>query len=146
MAKQDGWKPHETQPEPLLPISSGLGAHYRRSQEFAGSFRPVGPRRVVKAATCTILGQKSLDPQRDAFSRPPLGTFNVIFAAPGRTGSYPFRVMSVALLSTEDSNSEPKRARIKAPLVLGFSADDKIRTIQPHDDALVFTLKIRGMI
>ena len=32
----------------------------------------------------------------DASSRPPLGTINVIFAAPGRTGSYPTRVMSVS--------------------------------------------------
>ena len=52
--------------------------------------------------------------------------------------------MSVARLSTEDRNSEPKRARIEAPLVLGFSANDKIRTIQPHDDALVVTLRIGG--
>ena len=50
----------------------------------------------------------------------------------------------MAQLSTEDSNSEPKRARIEAPLVLGFSADDKIGTIQPHDDALIVTLRIGG--
>ena len=52
--------------------------------------------------------------------------------------------MSVARLSTEDSNSKPKRARIEALLFLGFSADNKIRTIQPHDDILVVTLKIGG--
>ena len=28
------------------------------------------------------------------------------------------------------------------PLVMGFSDEDKIRTIQPHDDALVITLRI----
>ena len=89
-------------------------------------------------------GQAGLDPRRDASSRPPLGTINVIFVAPGKTGSCPSRVMSVAQLSIEDSNSEPKRARIEAPLVLGFSADDKIGTIQPHDDALIVTLKIGG--
>ena len=50
--------------------------------------------------------------------------------------------MSVAQLSTEDSNSEPKRARIETPLVLGFSVEDKIGTIQSHDDALVVTLRI----
>ena len=50
--------------------------------------------------------------------------------------------MSVAPLSSEDSNSEPKRARIEAPLVLGFLGNDKIGTIQPHDDTLVVTLKI----
>ena len=74
-------------------------------------------------------GQTGSDPQGDSSSRPPLGTINVIFATPVRTGSYPSRVMSVARLSTKDSNSEPKRARIKTPLVLGFSADDKIGTI-----------------
>ena len=36
------------------------------------------------------------------------------------------------------------RARIEIPLVLGFSAKDKIGTIQPHNDALVVTLKIGG--
>ena len=28
--------------------------------------------------------------------------------------------------------------------ILGFSNEDKIRTIQPHDDALVVTLRIGG--
>ena len=51
--------------------------------------------------------------------------------------------MSVARLSTEDNNLEPKRARIETPLVLGFLAEHKIGTIQPHDDALVVTLRIR---
>ena len=51
--------------------------------------------------------------------------------------------MSVARLSTEDSNSKPKRARIETPLVLGFSAEDKIGTIQPYNDFLVVTLRIR---
>ena len=85
-----------------------------------------------------------MDPREDSSSRPPLGTINVIFAAPGRIGSCPSRVMFMARLSTEDSNSEPKRVRIEAPLFLGFSADDKIRIIQPQDDALVVTLRIGG--
>ena len=90
------------------------------------------------------VGQIGSDPRRDAFSRPPLGTINVIFTTPGRTGSCPSRVMSVARLSTEDSNLEPKRARIEMLLVLGFSTEDKIRTIQPHNDTLVVTLRIGG--
>ena len=52
--------------------------------------------------------------------------------------------MSVARLSSEDTSHEPKRARLDRPLVIGFSDDDKIRTIQPHDDALVITLRIGG--
>ena len=50
--------------------------------------------------------------------------------------------MSVTRLLAEDTNSEPKRTKIEIQLVLGFSNEDKIRTIQPHDDALVVTLKI----
>ena len=52
--------------------------------------------------------------------------------------------MSMGRLSTEHNYSEPKRVRIEAPLVLGFSADDKIETILPHVDALVVTLRIGG--
>ena len=85
-----------------------------------------------------------MEPRRDAFSRPSLGTINVIFAAPGRTRSCPSRVMSVARLSTEDSNSESKRAKVSIQLALSFSDEGKVGTIQPHDDALVIALRIGG--
>nr|XP_023882318.1 uncharacterized protein LOC111994662 [Quercus suber] len=52
--------------------------------------------------------------------------------------------MSMARLSSEDANQEPKRARMEIQPVLGFSGEDKIGTIQPHDDALVITLRIEG--
>ena len=52
--------------------------------------------------------------------------------------------MFVARLSSEDTSHEPKRARFDQQLVMGFSDEDKIGTIQPHDDALVITLRIRG--
>ena len=52
--------------------------------------------------------------------------------------------MSINRLSSEDTNQEPKRARVERPLVMGFSDEDKIGTIQPHDDALVITLRIGG--
>ena len=52
--------------------------------------------------------------------------------------------MSVARLPSEDTRCESKRARLEWPLVMGFSDDDKIGTIQPHDDALVITLRIGG--
>ena len=86
-------------------------------------------------------GQTNSRSERETPSRPPLGTINVIFAAPSRTGSCLSRVMSVARLSSEDTSHEPKRARLEQPLVIGFS---KIGTIQPHDDALVITLRIGG--
>ena len=46
-------------------------------------------------------------------SRPLLSTINVSFTALGRTGSYPSKVMSVARLPAEDSNSELNRARME---------------------------------
>ena len=52
--------------------------------------------------------------------------------------------MSVARLSSGDTNQASKRARVELPLVMGFSDEDKIGTIQPHDDALVITLRIGG--
>ena len=85
-------------------------------------------------------GQTTSRSERETPLRPPLGTINVIFAAPGRTGSCPSRVMFVAHLSSEDSSHEPKRVRLERPLVMGFSDEDKIGTIQPHDDALVISL------
>ena len=45
--------------------------------------------------------------------------------------------MSVIWLFAEDSNSEPKRAKVSIQLELSFSDEDKVGTIQPHDDALV---------
>ena len=52
--------------------------------------------------------------------------------------------MFVARLSSGDTNQEPKRVRMEWPLVMGFLDEDKIGTIQPHDDALVITLRIWG--
>ena len=73
-----------------------------------------------------------------------MGTIHVILAALRRTGSFPPRVMSVAQLSIEDSDRESKRSKKGSSPVLEFSDEDKIGTIQPHDDALVVTLRIRG--
>ena len=89
-------------------------------------------------------GRANSGSKREIPSRPPLGIINVIFAAPGRTGSCPFRVMSVARLFSEDTNQEPKRARVERLLVMGFSNEDKIGTIQPHDDTLVIAFQIGG--
>ena len=50
--------------------------------------------------------------RKNAPSGPPLGTINVIFVAPGRTGSCPFRVMSMARLSSDEGVSELKRAKV----------------------------------
>ena len=53
-------------------------------------------------------------------------------------------MISVAQPSAENDNRESKRAKKEALPVLGFSDDNKVGTIQPHDDALVVTLRIMG--
>ena len=87
-----------------------------------------------------MVGQTDTRPERENPSRPPLGTINIIFAAPGRMGSCPSRIMSVARLFLDDDCHEPKRAKLDRSLVMGFSDEDKIGTVQPHDDALVIIL------
>ena len=52
--------------------------------------------------------------------------------------------MSVSCCLDEGSSSMAKRVKMGIPLVLGFSNEDKLGTIQPHDDALVVTLRISG--
>ena len=79
--------------------------------------------------------------QRDASLRPPIGTINVILATLGRTSSCPSKVMFVARLPIESDDQESKKG---VSPVLGFLDEDKIGTTQPHDDALVVTLKIGG--
>ncbi|XP_075636551.1 uncharacterized protein LOC142608755 [Castanea sativa] len=82
--------------------------------------------------------------QGNTSSRPPLGTINVMFAALGRTGSRPSKVLSVAQTLAEESSSKRKRIQGNAQPILGFSKEDKIGIIQSHDDALVVTLRIGG--
>ena len=52
--------------------------------------------------------------------------------------------MSVARLSAENLNPEPKRAKMSVQPALSFSNENKVETIQPHDDTLVIMLKIGG--
>ena len=52
--------------------------------------------------------------------------------------------MSVARTPTDDSSPDLKRSRVEVRPALSFSDKDKVETLQPHNDALVVTLKIRG--
>ncbi|XP_075636707.1 uncharacterized protein LOC142608940 [Castanea sativa] len=79
-------------------------------------------------------------------SRPPLETINVIFTTLGRIGSCPTRVMSMFHVLAEESGLKPKRIKGSVLPILGFSDEDKVGTTQPHDDALVVTLRIRAMM
>ena len=73
--------------------------------------------------------QTNSNSRKNATFGPPLGTINVIFAAPGRTRSCPSKVMSVARLSSDEGVSEPKRAKVLIQPTLGFSNEDKAETI-----------------
>ena len=73
--------------------------------------------------------EPSSNETRQSALRPPIGTINVILAAPGRTGSVPFRVMSVSNLPTKPDDREPKRARVSATPLIGFTEEDKQGTI-----------------
>ena len=50
----------------------------------------------------------------------------------------------MARLSSEEGVLEPKRAKIQIQPTLGLLDEDKVGTIQPHDDALVVMLRIWG--
>ena len=52
--------------------------------------------------------------------------------------------MSVTRLPADDSVLEPKRPKVYPHPILSFFEEDKIGTIQPHNDALVITLRIGG--
>ena len=52
--------------------------------------------------------------------------------------------MFIAHLFSTDINQDLKRAKVEIPLVMGFSDEDKIGTIQPHDNALMITLQMGG--
>ena len=50
----------------------------------------------------------------------------------------------MARLLAEESDPKSKRAKRDVYLMLSFSEEDKVGTIQPHDDTLVITLRIGG--
>ena len=73
-----------------------------------------------------------------------MGTISVILAAPVRTGSFPSKVMSIDHPFAKDSTPDLKRSKMHVRPALSFSSKDKVRTSQPHDDALVVSLRIGG--
>ena len=75
-------------------------------------------KQLLHRSSC-LGGQTTSQLERETPSRLSLGTINVIFVAPGRIGSWPSRVMSVARLSSEDTSHEPKRARLERSVVMG---------------------------
>ena len=69
----------------------------------------------------------------------------MIFAKSGNNGESSTMVMSVdGGCDLEVGDQAPKRARVMVTHTLGFSEEDKKGTLQPHDDALVVTIRIGG--
>ena len=88
-----------------------------------GPFRLVGPGREIEATPASLQWTSKpngFEFRGDASSRLLLGTINVIFVAPGRTESYPSRVMLVSHYLAEESSSMSKRIKMGTLLVLDF--------------------------
>ena len=71
------------------------------------------------------VGQAGSEMRGDAFSRLPFGTINIIFAASGRTGSYPSRVLSVSRSPAEECSSMSKRAKMASHWFWAFQMKTK---------------------
>ena len=76
--------------------------------------------------------------------QPTLGTIDVILTRPGNDIGVSSKAMSVVEGSNlEARNQIPKRGRV-VTRILSFLKEDKQGTLQPHDDALVITIRIGG--
>ena len=112
-----------------------------------GSLRTIGPRGEIKVAFASLkwprksnefgVSGKCCFETSSGHNKCHIRCFK-------RTGYCPSKIMSVSCCSDEDSSSMLKRVKMNVSLVLGFLDEDKLGTIQPHDDALVVTLRIGG--
>ena len=66
-----------------------------------------------------------------------MGTINIINATLGKMGSQLSRVMSLVRPLAVDSRPELKRVRVENRPSMSFFEENKVGTVQPHDDALV---------
>ncbi|XP_065625385.1 uncharacterized protein LOC136065744 [Quercus suber] len=80
-------------------------------------------------------GQTGPGPRRDDPPKPPLGTINVVFAVPGRTGSWPLKVMSVGRPPVGESGRGPKRTESGVPPLQGLGL--KPQDLTPYDSPLL---------
>ena len=53
--------------------------------------------------------------------------------------------MSIARPYAKDLVPDSEKGRMEVQLTLSFFDENKVGTLQPHDDALVVTLRIGGM-
>ena len=106
-----------------------------------GPFRPAGPRRKVEAAFASF--QWPGEPNR--FKTLERCFFKTFF----RHDKHHLCSSSEDWVLSLQNNvcrlaSEPKRAKVSIQPALRFSNEDKVGTIQLHDNALVITLRIGG--
>ena len=81
--------------------------------------------------------------QRDGAPRLALVTINVIFTKPKGDVRTCSGFMSMAMgLNSGDRDRTFKKAKVVATPILGFSEEDKEGTFEPHDNALVVTIRI----
>ena len=66
-----------------------------------------------------------------------MGTINIIYATLGKMGSQLSRVMSLVRPLAKDSRPKLKRVRVENRPSMSFFEENKVRTVQPHDDALI---------
>ena len=104
-----------------------------------GSFETIGPKGEVKASLASLQW-----PRRPS-------KFGVLRKCCSKTSSGHYKShircpRENRILSLQDNVSILlfRKVKINVPLVLSFSDADKLRTIQPHDDALIVTLRIGG--
>lgn len=70
---------------------------------------------------------------------------NVIFAAPRKDLGSINRVMTISPWSKVDEEGGPlTKIKLQEQPILEFSKANKERKIQPHDDALIVTMRITG--
>ena len=118
---------------------------YRTLRDHLGQLVKAGKLKQFLHQPTGQTGQAKTGYQRDFASQLALGTINVIFAPPRNDVSSCSGVMFI-VLGPESRNQAPKSKRAKLGLsrTLGFSDEDKVGTYQPHNDALVVTLRIGG--
>ena len=82
-------------------------------------------------------------PQKNGAPQSSLGTINVILATLRRESHLVSRVMLVSPQMAGSEEEAPcKKARVSEQPIIGFTEEDKLVMIQPHDDALMVTLQI----
>ncbi|XP_075640465.1 uncharacterized protein LOC142612232 [Castanea sativa] len=112
--------------------------YWKMYNEIDGDFEDVAMRTFK-------FGQPETGYQRDGAPRPALGTINVVSAKPKDDAGTCSGVMSVVSVSDlKDRSLAHKNAKMVFMPTLGFSKEDKKGTLQPIDDALVVTVRIRG--